>query len=98
MININNSKERLLKESRALLAERSIDDVGVREIARASVVNVSAIFYHFDGKIGLIMTIVEQFISEKMMPVIFAFGSNTNSDMSAPVVLSKLLDKNKETL
>jgi AcrR family transcriptional regulator len=46
-------RERLLKAATVLFADKGIDGVSTRELARQAGVNLSAITYHFGGKEGL---------------------------------------------
>jgi AcrR family transcriptional regulator len=56
-----NPKQRILGSSIALFAQRGYAAVGVREIATEANVNIAMISYYFDGKIGILKEIIEDF-------------------------------------
>ena len=47
------TRDRLLKASTRLFADRGFKHVTVREICRAARANVAAVNYHFGDKLGL---------------------------------------------
>lgn len=54
-------KKRILDAAVTLFAQKGYAAVGVREIAKTSGVNVAMISYYFDGKVGILKSIVEEF-------------------------------------
>lgn len=54
-------KQRILDAATALFAAKGFAGVGVREIARASGVNIAMISYYFGGKTGILKAIFENF-------------------------------------
>jgi AcrR family transcriptional regulator len=57
------TRQRLLEASAQLFARRGFDDVTVREICRAARANLSAVNYHFHGKLGLYTEVVHTAIA-----------------------------------
>lgn len=55
-------KQRILDAATVLFAAKGFSGVGVREIARASDVNIAMISYYFGGKTGILKAIFEMFI------------------------------------
>jgi AcrR family transcriptional regulator len=54
-------KQRILNASIALFAQKGYSAVGVREIATEANVNIAMISYYFDGKVGILKEIIEDF-------------------------------------
>ncbi|RPI00527.1 MAG: TetR/AcrR family transcriptional regulator, partial [Calditrichaeota bacterium] len=52
---------RILQAAAELFARRGYGLVGVREIAGLAEVNVAMISYYFEGKIGILHTIIDTF-------------------------------------
>jgi len=59
------TEEKLLQAGIDVFSRRGYDGASVREIAEVSGVNVSLINRYFDGKEGLLLTIVKRFITRK---------------------------------
>jgi AcrR family transcriptional regulator len=60
-IKTKNPKQRILDASIALFAQKGYSAVGVREIATEANVNIAMISYYYDGKIGILKEIIEDF-------------------------------------
>ncbi|OQX95626.1 hypothetical protein B6I21_04435 [candidate division KSB1 bacterium 4572_119] len=54
-------KQRILEAAISLFSKRGFDAVGVREIAKEANVNISMISYYFEGKIGILKAIMNDF-------------------------------------
>ncbi|HDP98735.1 MAG TPA: TetR/AcrR family transcriptional regulator [bacterium] len=54
-------RRRILETAITLFAQKGFDAVGVREIAKHAEVNISMISYYFEGKIGILKAIIEEF-------------------------------------
>jgi AcrR family transcriptional regulator len=61
---IKEPKERIIAAAATLFAEKGYAAIGVREIAKAADVNISMISYYFNGKVGILKSIIEDFFSE----------------------------------
>lgn len=59
----DSSAERLLNAGTRLFAERGIDGVAIRDLAKAAGVNVAAVHYHFGGKDELYAAVIERVFS-----------------------------------
>ncbi len=54
-------KQRILDAAISLFVQKGYAGVGVREIASAADVNLAMISYYFEGKVGILKAIVEEF-------------------------------------
>lgn len=93
MIKNRSAKERLLNNTHKLFAEKAFDEVSVRDLASCAEVNVSTIFYHFGGKDGLVLAIVERFISDNISSIMSRLSPNVDSEVSARLVLKNFMDE-----
>lgn len=57
-------KQRILDTAIALFAQKGFAAVGVREIAGAAEVNIAMISYYFEGKIGILKAVIEEFFKQ----------------------------------
>ena len=55
------AKKRILEAAVSLFAARGYDAVGVRQIAAEAGVNISMISYYFNGKLGILKAILDDF-------------------------------------
>ena len=56
-----NSREKLLEVAIELFAQKGLDGVSTRDLAKAAKVNISLISYYFGGKEGLYITAIREF-------------------------------------
>ncbi len=54
-------KQRILNAAVSLFAQKGFAAVGVREVAREAGVNIAMISYYFEGKVGILRAILEEF-------------------------------------
>ena len=59
-------KKRILASAISLFAKKGFAAVGVREIASEAGVNIAMISYYYDGKIGILEEILEEFFNRYM--------------------------------
>jgi AcrR family transcriptional regulator len=59
-------KKRILTAAISLFAQKGFAAVGVREIAAEAGVNIAMISYYFDGKVGILEEILEEFFCRYM--------------------------------
>jgi AcrR family transcriptional regulator len=57
-------KKRILEAAITLFAQKGFAAVGVREIAAEAGVNIAMISYYYDGKIGILKEIMEEFFNK----------------------------------
>ena len=55
------ARERILETAISLFARKGFAAIGVREIAEKADVNIAMISYYFQGKVGILKSIMEQF-------------------------------------
>jgi AcrR family transcriptional regulator len=60
-------KKRILAAAISLFAQKGFAAVGVREIAAEAGVNIAMISYYFDGKVGILKDILEEFFRRYFM-------------------------------
>ena len=54
-------KQRILKAAISLFVQKGFAAVGVREIAKEAHVNIAMISYYFEGKVGILKAVLEEF-------------------------------------
>ena len=59
--NTKTPKQKILEAAISLFAKKGYTGVGVREIAKTAGVNISMISYYYNGKVGILKTIMEEF-------------------------------------
>lgn len=57
-------RERILEVSARLFSQKGYSAIGVREIAKEAEVNISMISYYFNGKLGILKTIIEKYFQD----------------------------------
>jgi AcrR family transcriptional regulator len=58
------SRTRLLKVATKLFAEKGLEGVSTRDIAKEAELNISLISYYFGGKEGLYLTVIQEFAEQ----------------------------------
>ena len=56
-------RQRILDAAVFLFAQKGYAGVGIREIAKAADVNIAMISYYFEGKLGILKAIIEEFFT-----------------------------------
>ncbi|MFC2164106.1 TetR family transcriptional regulator [Acidobacteriota bacterium] len=56
-------KQRILDAAILLFAKKGFSGVGVREIAKEADVNIAMISYYYEGKVGILKSIIEEYFS-----------------------------------
>lgn len=57
-------RERILDAAISLFAQKGYAAIGVREIASTAGVNIAMISYYFEGKVGILKAIIEEFFDQ----------------------------------
>ena len=57
-------KQRILESAISLFAQKGFASVGVREIAKEANVNIAMISYYFEGKVGILKSVLEKFFDQ----------------------------------
>ncbi len=60
-------KQRILEAAISLFAQKGFAAVGVREIAAGAGVNIAMISYYFEGKVGILKEILEEFFDRYIL-------------------------------
>jgi len=74
--NLENTRDRLIKNAMEMFAEQGYDKTSVRELARKADANIAAINYHFGGKEGLYQAVLEyivDYMDSWAMPLVNAY-------------------------
>jgi AcrR family transcriptional regulator len=82
-------KQRIMRTAADLFATRGYGLVGVREIAREADVNISMISYYFNGKMGILRAIIENFFENYFQLV----QENFDPDLPPEEALRKMIEK-----
>ncbi|MCK4448571.1 MAG: TetR/AcrR family transcriptional regulator [Candidatus Marinimicrobia bacterium] len=59
--NLKAPKQKIMEAAISLFAQKGYTGVGVREIAKTANVNISMISYYYNGKIGILKAIMEEY-------------------------------------
>ena len=74
-------KQRIMDAAISLFAQKGYAGVGVREIASKADVNIAMISYYFEGKLGILKAIIEEFFShysEILSDILWFHSSQTH--------------------
>jgi len=86
------AKERILNSAITLFARKGHAAVGVREIAKAADVNISMISYYFDGKIGVLKSIIEEFHDHYFKVVMEVAERNIPPEESMKLLVKNMIN------
>jgi len=86
------TKRRIFEAAVKLIARKGYHAVGVREIAKAAGVNVSAIFYYFGEKIGILEAIVNEAYDKYHRAVLNVGDENTPLEERVRIIVRNLVD------
>jgi AcrR family transcriptional regulator len=84
-------QQRILRAAVLLFAQKGYAAVGVREIANQAGVNISMISYYFDGKAGILKSIMEDFFREYLKVFDVADAESKPPDVCAREVVGNLV-------
>lgn len=74
-------KQRILDAAILLFAKKGYAGVGVREVAREANVNIAMISYYYEGKIGILRSIIEEYFDRFHLSIAeIDFASHTPED------------------
>jgi len=86
------AKRKIFEAAVTLIARKGYHAVGVREIARAAGVNVSAIFYYFGEKVGILEAIVNEAYERYHRAVLNVGDENTPVEERVRIIVRNLVD------
>ena len=74
-------KQRILDAAVLLFAKKGFAGVGVREIAKEANVNIAMISYYYEGKVGILQSIIEEYFDRFHLSIAeIDFSSQTPED------------------
>jgi AcrR family transcriptional regulator len=74
-------RQRILKAAVSLFAKKGFAGVGVREIARVAGVNIAMISYYYEGKVGVLKSIIEEYFTRFHLSIAgMDFASQSRED------------------
>jgi AcrR family transcriptional regulator len=74
-------KQRILDAAILLFAKKGFAGVGVREIAKDAEVNIAMISYYYEGKVGILRSIIEEYFNRFHLSIAeIDFASHTPED------------------
>jgi AcrR family transcriptional regulator len=92
-------KKRILDASIVLFAQKGYSAVGVREIATEANVNIAMISYYFNGKVGILKEIIEDFHGRYLQIIEGAYDEQKLPEESTRDIIQNLISfvrKNKD--
>ena len=86
------AKKRILDEATLLFAKKGYAGVGVREIAKKADVNISMISYYFDGKVGILKEIINEFHNRYYQIISDNIDDDKTPEECAKMIISGLIN------
>ncbi|MCK5148107.1 TetR/AcrR family transcriptional regulator [bacterium] len=93
------ARTRILKTAVSLFARKGYAAVGVREIAAQAEVNISMISYYFNGKVGILAEIVDEFWENYHRHIVKAMDRGETPEIKIHAITGAMVDyvrENKE--
>ena len=91
-------KQRILEKATSLFAQKGYAAVGVREIAKSADVNISMISYYFDGKAGVLKTILEEYFERYFHVINVVDGESLSAEESVRALVHNLVSFARENM
>lgn len=86
------AKKRILDAATILFAKKGYAGVGVREIAKKADVNISMISYYFDGKVGILKEIINEFHNRYYQIISDNIDDDKTPEECAKMIISGLIN------
>ncbi|MGD9346453.1 MAG: TetR family transcriptional regulator [Candidatus Aminicenantes bacterium] len=96
---IKDPKQRILDASTILFAQKGYSAIGVREIAAEANVNIAMISYYFDGKVGILKEIIEDFHERYLKIIEEAYDEQKSPEQCIRTIIQNIISfvrKHKE--
>jgi len=90
--NLMEPKQRILEAAIALFAQKGFAAVGVREIAKDADVNIAMISYYFEGKIGILKAVLEEFFEQYSLMLSEAVDEGKSIEECIRILISHMVD------
>jgi len=85
-------KQRILKAAISLFVQKGFAAVGVREIAKEANVNIAMISYYFEGKVGILKAILEEFFERYSQMLRAAVTEEETTEEGIRKLISHMVD------
>jgi len=85
-------KGRILETAISLFSKRGYDAVGVREIAEKANVNISMISYYYNGKIGILVALFEEFHNQYHQTIVNAIDEDKSPELCIQAIIYNMID------
>ena len=86
------ARKRILDAATSLFAQKGYAGVGVREIAKTADVNISMISYYFQGKVGILKEIIDEFHDEYHRVIMEGIDENKPSEECMRLIVRNLVN------
>jgi len=86
------ARDRIIETAVSLFAQRGYSAVGVREIAENAGVNISMISYYYNGKIGILKKIFENFHSRYLTTLHKSIEENVEPEACLEAIIHGMID------
>ncbi|MCD4819359.1 MAG: TetR family transcriptional regulator [Candidatus Cloacimonetes bacterium] len=86
------ARKRILKAATALFAQKGYAAVGIREIANTAQVNISMISYYFQGKVGILRSLINEFHDLYSQVFSEAFDNDKSAEDNVRAIVRKMVD------
>lgn len=94
--NTKTPKQKILEAGISLFANKGYTGVGVREIAKAAGVNISMISYYYNGKVGILKTIMEEFFEHYFEALSIIDEKDRSAEECVRILVRNLVDYIKD--
>ena len=85
-------KQRILEAAISLFAQRGFASVGVREIAKEADVNIAMISYYYEGKVGILKSVLEEFFERYCQMLRDAVEERKSREESIRLLISHMVE------
>ncbi len=85
-------KLRILDAAISLFSQKGFAAVGVREIAKEADVNIAMISYYFEGKIGILKAVLEEFFERYFLMLNEAVDEGKSTEEGIRILISHMVD------
>jgi AcrR family transcriptional regulator len=85
-------KQRILEAAISLFAQRGFASVGVREIAKEADVNIAMISYYYEGKVGILKAVLEEFFERYCQMLQDAVEEGKSSEESIRLLINHIVE------
>ncbi len=85
-------KQRILDAAISLFAQKGFASVGVREIAKEADVNIAMISYYFEGKVGILKSVLEEFFDRYSQMLQDAVDEGKSTEEGIRSLISHMTD------